>query len=303
MPIKLPKNIPAYKELKEKGVFIMNEDRAKTQEIRPLRIGIFNLMPTKEVTETQLFRMIGSSPLQIEPVLIRTSSYTPKNTSAQHLDDFYTTFDEVKKEGLDGLIITGAPVETLPFEKVAYWEELVELMNWADKHVSSTLFLCWGAQAGLYNFYGIPKHDLKEKTFGIFPHNHTQCQKLLRGLDDEFFVPHSRHTEIRKEDIEKHSELDILAESKSAGIYMVANKSRSQVFATGHPEYDRETLAKEYFRDKNRGLDIQVPENYFPNNDDTQTPILSWRANAEMFYRNWVNLVYQETPYDLKESL
>ncbi|MDH3324685.1 MAG: homoserine O-succinyltransferase, partial [Candidatus Peregrinibacteria bacterium] len=244
MPIKLPNQLPAFDILKNKKVFVMDKDRAEHQDIRPLKIGLFNLMPTKEVTETQIFRMIGNSPLQIEPILIRTESYTPKNTSQNYLNDFYKTFNEIKEEGLDGLIITGAPVEHLPFEEVAYWNELTKIMDWANEYVCSTLHLCWAAQAGLFHHYEVPKYDLPAKMFGVFPHTHKDSQTLLlRGMDDEFFVPHSRHTEIHAEDINKVKDLEILSESEISGVYMVANKDRSSVFITGHPEYDRETLS------------------------------------------------------------
>ena len=280
----------------------MGEQEAEKQEIRPIRIGILNLMPAKEITETQIFRMIGNSPIQIEPVLIKIKSYSPKNVAQSHMDKFYITFDEAKEQGLDGLIVTGAPIEEMPFEDVAYWEELVDIMNWCQGRVTSILFLCWGAQAGLYHFYNIPKYSLSKKIFGIFKHTHNgDCQYLLRGLDDEFFVPHSRHTEIKKKDIVKNKNLDILIESQEAGIHLLANKDRSFVFATGHAEYDRETLANEYLRDKNKGLDIAMPQNYFPNNDDGQNPTMNWRANAGVFYRNWINFVYQTTNYDIKK--
>jgi homoserine O-succinyltransferase len=244
-------------------------------------------------------RMIGGGPLQIEPVLIQMEDYTPKNTSADHLDAFYTTLPEVQKEGLDGLIITGAPVETLEFEEVQYWNELCRIMDWANQYVASTLFLCWGAQAGLYHYYGIKKYPLQQKCFGVFPHKHSSCPHILRGMDDVFYAPHSRHTEVRSEDIQKIDDIEILADSEEAGVLLAANSNRSFVFDFGHLEYDRDTLAKEYFRDKEKGLNPQMPKNYFPDDDPTQVPKLLWRANAEIFFRNWVNYVYQKTPYEL----
>ncbi len=301
MPIKIERKLPAFKTLKEKGVFVMDFDRAEHQDIRPLQIGLLNLMPTKEITETQIFRMIGSSPLQIEPRLIHMESHVSKNTSQEHLESFYTNFSEIKKQGLDGLIITGAPVEQLEFHQVNYWEELKEIMDWSKDYVASTLFLCWGAQAGLNHFYDIPKWRLKKKIFGVFKHIHNDAiPALTRGLDDEFWVPHSRHTEVLKEDILKCQDLQILAESKDSGVHLIANQNASQIFATGHWEYDRGTLALEYFRDVDKGLEIEKPKNYFPEDDDKRTPRLRWRANAETFFRNWVNFVYQETPFDLR---
>ena len=300
MPIKIPKDIPAFKILEEKNVFVMDTERAENQDIRPLKIGILNLMPEKETTETQLFRMIGNSPLQIEPVLIKTTSYTPQNVSSLHLEKFYITFEEVQKQGLDALIITGAPVEQIPFEDVKYWQELETIMDWSHKYCCSTLFLCWGAQAGLHHFYGLEKHPVAHKVFGIFKHTHTHaCPDLLRGMDDEFYVPHSYHTLIKKEDVQKISDLEILSETEDGKLHLVASKDRSLVFAFGHPEYDRERLAFEYLRDKDKGLDIHIPENCFPDNDPSQIPKLIWRANAETFFRNWINFVYQTTHYDI----
>lgn len=301
MPIKIPENIPAYKALKEKDIFVMSKNKAEHQNIRPLRIGILNLMPTKITTETQILRMISWSPLQIDPILIKTSSYTPKNTSSSHLEEFYLNFDEVKKQGLDWLIITWTPVEKLEFEDVAYWEELKEIMTWADKNITSTMFLCWGAQAGLNHFYWIPKY-LTEHVFWAFKHNHNSNNQLLRWIDDEFIVCHARHTKVKKEDIEKIPELEILSESEDAGLHLITNKNSSQVYVIWHPEYDRNTLSFEYFRDQKQWLNPNIPKNYFPNDDDTQVPKMNWRANAEMFYRNWINLVYQKTPYELKST-
>lgn len=275
--------------------------RAETQDIRPLKIGILNLMPKKEDTENQLLRMIWSSPLQIEPFFIKTATYQSKNVTPSHLKNFYTTFDEAIKNWLDGMIITWAPVETLEFEEVEYWEELRYILDIIKEKVTSTLFLCWGAQAGLYHYFWVKKYREQEKIFWIFKHTHNnKNDALLRWLDDEFYVPHSRHTQVRKEDIEAISDLQILAESQEAGVYLVATKDSKFVFVTGHPEYDRDTLSKEYFRDIQKWEKITIPYNYFPHDDATQVPKLIWRANAEMFYRNWINYVYQTTPYALK---
>ncbi len=302
MPIKISKQLPAYKILQEKKIYVMDTDRAEHQDIRPLKIGIVNLMPTKEATEAQLMRLVGNSPLQIEPVLIRMASHNSKNTSGLHLDTFYVTFDEVRKMGLDGLIITGAPVETMPFAEVNYWQELCEIMDWGKRFVSSTLHLCWGGQAGLKYHYGVEKYPLEKKCNGIFPHTHSACPELMRGMDDVFYAPHSRHTEVRKADILAHAELEILAESEQAGLLIVANKDRSLIFDFGHLEYDRNTIALEYERDRNKGLNPEIPYNYFPDDDPRKTPKLMWRANAEMFFRNWINFVYQETPYELRHD-
>ncbi len=299
MPINISKNLPAYTILQEKGVFVISKSRAQSQDIRPLRIGILNLMPLKEVAEAQIMRMIGNGPLQIEPVLIQTKSYRPKNTASSHLKSFYKIFSEVQKEGLDGLIITGAPVETLDFEEVQYWDELCEIMSWAKKYVTSTLHLCWGAQAGLYYHFGIEKYLLPKKCSGVYTHSHTSCPLLLRGMDDIFYAPHSRFTEVRQDDIQKCTDLEILAQSHEAGLLLVANKDRSLVFDFGHLEYDRMTLADEFFRDQKEDLHPNIPENYFPEDDPTKIPKLLWRANAEIFFRNWVNSVYQKTPYIL----
>ena len=299
MPIRLSKKNPAFEILRAKKIFLIDKKRADEQEIRPLRIGILNLMPTKRETEAQIFRMIGSSPLQIEPILIRTKSYEPKNISASHLENFYVFFDDAKKDGLDGLIVTGAPVEKLEFSAVKYWRELTEIFDFAAKKICSTLFLCWAAQAAAFYFYGIKKFLCEKKIFGVFSHTHTgKCDFLLRGLDDNFFVPHSRATEMRKKDLQKISALEILSESRGAGIHLFANKNRSQVFVTGHPEYDRDTLAREFFRDREKNLPIKIPQNYFPKNDPQKIPKLNWRANSETFYRNWINFVYQHTNFD-----
>jgi len=302
MPIKVPDNLPAKEILESENIFVMGEDRAIHQDIRPLRIALLNLMPTKIVTETQYLRLMSNSPLQIELTLLYTKTHKPKHTPEEHLSRFYYSFDEVKEQKFDGLIITGAPVENLDFEKVDYWDELKEIMGWSLTHVYSTMYVCWGAQAGLYYHYGIPKYALPKKMFGIFKHKIINKNKIsfLRGFDDVFFAPHSRHTEVLAEDIEKHPELDILAISEEAGVYMVARKDGRQLFITGHPEYDALTLKNEYDRDINKGLPIEVPVNYFPDNDPQKEPLVTWRGHANLLFLNWLNYyVYQETPYDL----
>ncbi len=303
MPVRIPNALPAAATLTGENIFVMTETRANTQDIRPLRIAIVNLMPTKEATETQLLRLIGNTPLQVEPVFIRTASYTPTHTSAEYLEAFYRTFDEVKHEKFDGCIITGAPVEMMEFEEVAYWDELVDVMNWVDENVYSTLFICWGAQAALYHYYDIPKYPLPEKMFGVFRHKVLVSNlPLMRGFDDYFYAPHSRHTEVRREDIEKHPGLVILAESEEAGVLLIASPDCRQVYITGHGEYDADTLEKEYLRDKKAGKPIQPPVNYYPGGDTTQPPVVSWRSHANLLYGNWLNYcVYQETPYDISK--
>lgn len=303
MPIKIPNNLPATETLNNENIFVMSEDRAFHQDIRPLKIAILNLMPLKIVTETQLLRLIGNSPLQVEVVLLHPKSYQSKNTSEEHLINFYKTFAEVQTEKFDGLIITGAPVEQMEFEEIDYWQELTEIMDWGKSNVFSTFYICWASQAGLYHHFGIPKYPLTQKMFGVFQHR--LCKKyvkLLRGFDDRFFAPHSRHTEVRKEDIEKIPELEILAESSEAGIYIVATKDGRHVFVTGHSEYDPLTLKMEYERDIAKGLKIAVPKNYYQDDDPTKEPIVKWRGHANLLYVNWLNYyVYQETPYDLNE--
>ncbi|HPF43885.1 MAG TPA: homoserine O-succinyltransferase [Syntrophomonadaceae bacterium] len=303
MPIKIPDNLPAAEVLKNENIFVMGEHRAFTQDIRPLRVAILNLMPLKSVTETQLLRLLSNSPLQTEIVLLHTESHIPKNTSPEHLENFYVTFEDIKDQKFDGLIITGAPVEMIEFEDLIYWEELQQIMAWSKTHVFSTLHICAGAQAGLYYHYGVPKHLLAEKLFGVFPHTkNMENVPLLRGFDDEFQVPHSRYSEIRREDIEKVAELEILAESPQAGIYIVSSKDGRLIFVTGHSEYDADTLKREYERDIAKGLDIAVPCNYYPNDDPGRKPLVSWRSHANLLFTNWLNYhVYQETPYDLDE--
>lgn len=301
MPIKIPNALPARQTLESENIFVMAEQRAETQEIRPLRIALLNLMPTKIVTETQLSRLLGNTPLQVELELLQVSTHKSKNTSQEHMLAFYKTFDEVKDQYFDGMIITGAPVEQMPFEEVEYWQELCTIMEWTKKHVHSTFHICWGAQAALYYHFGIRKVPLEKKMFGIFPHKVVYKNPiLLRGFDEEFWVPHSRHTTIRREDVAACPYIKILAESEEAGLYAMCTEGGRQVFITGHSEYDRETLKLEYLRDKNLGLPIEVPKNYFPDDDDTKEPIVRWRSHANLLYSNWLNyLVYQSTPYEV----
>lgn len=301
MPIKIPDNLPAAEILTNENIFVMFERRAYQQDIRPLRIILLNLMPTKIVTETQILRLLGNSPLQVEIELLHPKTYLSKNTPVEHLVSFYKTFDEIKDQKYDGLIITGAPVEQMAFEEVAYWQELEEIMDWSVRNVTSTLHLCWGAQAGLYHHFGVPKHLLAQKMFGVFKHKiNKRNVKLMRGFDDEFYVPHSRHTETRREDVENIKNLDILAESAEAGVYLMASYDGKQVFVTGHSEYDPLTLKAEYDRDVAKGLEIDVPLNYFPGDDPSCDPIVKWRGHSNLLFTNWLNYyVYQETPYDL----
>jgi len=303
MPIKIPTGLPAYSVLEQENIFVMPEDIAFHQDIRPLKIAILNLMPTKTITETQLLRLIGNTPLQIEVTLLHTASYISKNTSSQHLNDFYRQFFDVKNMQYDGCIITGAPVENMDFNEVKYWEEICSIMEWTKTNVQSTFYICWGAQAGLYYHYDIPKYPTDEKIFGSYKHKLLKNDSpLLRGFDDIFFAPHSRHTEVRAEDIEKVEELEILSASDEAGVYIVANKNGRQFFVTGHSEYDRETLSLEYFRDVEKGLDIKIPVNYFPENDASKIPSVSWRSHAHLLFSNWLNYyVYQKTPFNINE--
>lgn len=301
MPVKIPNNLPAYQVLQNENIFVMDENRAVTQDIRPMKIAILNLMPLKEVTETQLLRVLGNTSLQVEPVFLATETYQPKNTDQAYLNAFYRTFEEIKDDVFDGFIITGAPVETIPFESVQYWDELTKIMEWADQNVFSTLYICWGAQAGLYYRYGIDKYDLPEKRFGVFSHQiYSPTVKLLRGFDDRFNAPHSRHTEVRRADIEKHSDLMILAESEEAGVHIVANSDLRHVYVMGHGEYDFDTLDQEYRRDLAKGMEIDPPQNYYRDNDPNNEPLVTWRSHGNMLFANWLNYcVYQETPYDL----
>lgn len=303
MPINIPSSLPAAKTLSDEGIFIMTDERARTQDIRPLKIAILNLMPTKIETETQLLRLLGNSPLQVEIILLRPKSHESKNTSKTHLETFYKTFEEIRSSKLDGLIITGAPVENLPFEQVDYWEELCEIMEWSKKNVFSTFHICWGAQAGLYYHYGIPKHELPAKMFGVFEHYVTDhSTQLTRGFDDVFWAPHSRHTGINRKEIEKNPALHIISESPEAGVYIAIAKNGRQIFVTGHSEYDPHTLKGEYDRDIAKGLKIAVPNNYYPKDDPSLSPIVRWRGHANLLYCNWLNYyVYQQTPYNLSE--
>lgn len=303
MPIKIPNRLPAVKTLAEENIFVMTETRAITQDIRPLKLLVLNLMPTKIVTETQFARLLGNTPLQIEMELIHTKTHQAKNVDDEHLLSFYKTFDDIKENTYDGMIITGAPVEKMHFTEVDYWEELSEIFEWTKTNVHSTLHICWGAQAGLYYHYGIDKKPLGKKLFGVYPHvvEHKKSM-LFRGFDDVFMAPHSRHTTVERKDIEAVSELKILASSDKAGVYALKNESSSQVFVFGHSEYDADTLEREYKRDKAAGLPIEVPENYYPDNDDTKAPIVTWRSHANLLFYNWLNyFVYQTTPYDLSK--
>ncbi len=301
MPIKIPDNLPASKILNKENIFTITEDRAFHQDIRPLKIIILNLMPTKIETETQILRLLGNSPLQIDIVLLHPKSHASKNVSQEHLINFYNTFEEIRDSKFDGMILTGAPIEGVPFEDVDYWEELKTIMEWSSHNVYSTLHICWGAQAGLYYHYGVQKHKLDSKMFGVFKHELTkQNIKLFNGFDDEFYVPHSRYTEIRKEDIDKVAELEILSQSEKSGIYIVSEKKGRKIFVTGHSEYDSLTLKKEYDRDVAKGLNINVPENYYPKDDPRNTPVVKWRGHSNLLFSNWLNYyVYQETPYNL----
>ena len=301
MPIKIPNELPAVRTLEAENIFVMTEKRAITQDIRPLKILILNLMPTKVDTETQLSRLLGNTPLQVEIELIHTSTHKSKNVSEEHLLAFYKEFSDVKDRYFDGLIITGAPVEQMEFEEVNYWDELVEIMEWSKTHVHSTLHICWGAQAGLYYHYGIKKHLMKEKLSGVYAHTVDYKRSILfRGFDETFFVPHSRYTTVKREDIENVPILKVLASSEEAGVYAVITPGGKQVFLTGHSEYDANTLEKEYKRDKALGINPKVPKNYYPGDDDTKPPMLTWRAHATLLFTNWLNyFVYQTTPYDI----
>ena len=301
MPVKIPESLPARGVLEAENVFLIEEHRALQQDIRPLRIAILNLMPTKVATETQLLRLLGNSPLQWEVTLLHMASHDSKNTSAEHLLEHYVSFAEVRHQAFDGLIVTGAPVEQLPFEAVDYWPELTEVLDWARTHVFSSFFICWGAQAALHRYYGVPKHALPEKMFGVFPHRLlVKNERIVQGFDDEFFAPHSRHTEVRREDVLAVPGLVLLAESDEAGVYLVQSANHRQVFVTGHSEYDPCTLQGEYARDLGKGLPIGIPRNYFPGDDPTQAPLVRWRGHSNLLFSNWLNyFVYQETPYEL----
>ena len=303
MPIKIPDSLPARATLEGENIFVMTEYRAIHQDMRTLNLLILNLMPTKIVTETQLLRKLSNSPLQVQVELLQMASHTSQNTDADHLTSFYTTFDQIRDRKFDGMIITGAPVENYDFADVDYWPELCKIMEWTTTHVHSTLHVCWGAQAGLFYHYNIPKYSLSKKLFGVFSHTALKKQSpLFRGFDDLFFIPHSRHTENRLEDIRKVSDLELLAVSEEAGVFAVKSEDNRRFFITGHPEYDPDTLAREYFRDVERGLPIELPKHYFPENDPTRAPIVRWRSSGQLFYTNWLNYyVYQTTPYDITQ--
>ncbi len=303
MPIRIDDELPAKQNLEIENIFVMSNKRADTQDIRPLKIIILNLMPTKIETETQLLRLLSNSPLQIDIDFLQVKSHVSKNVSKNHMDKFYKVFDEVKNSKYDGMIITGAPVEHLEFEDVDYWDELCEIMEWSKKNVYSTFHICWGAQAGLYYHYGIKKHKVDKKIFGVFPHRSLDItHPLMRGLDDEYYVPHSRYTDISRQDIAQIKQLQIISYSEMAGVHIVSDMDCRQFFVTGHSEYDRETLAKEYFRDKAKGIDIDIPYNYFPDDDENAVPVMSWKSSASLIFSNWLNyFVYQKTPYDLSQ--
>ena len=303
MPIKIDDRLPAREKLEQENIFVMTESRAASQDIRPLKIIILNLMPTKIETETQLLRLMSNTPLQVDVEFMHPASHKSKNTSQNHINKFYKTFDEVKDNKYDGMIITGAPVELLNFEEVDYWDELCKIFEWTKTNVYSTFHICWGAQAGLYYHHKIPKYILKEKMFGVFPHKPLELyHPILRGFDESFYVPHSRHTEIRFEDIALCKDLQVLTYSEQAGIHLVADLECRNFYATGHSEYDAETLAREYFRDLDRGLDIKVPFNYFPDDDPANKPIVTWRNVGTLMFTNWLNyFVYQRTPYDIND--
>ena len=301
MPIKIDSNLPAHKLLENENVFVMTEERAVSQDIRPLKILILNLMPTKIETETQLLRLLSNSPIQVEAELLQTATHEVKNVSKEHMFKFYKTFDEIKDERFDGMVVTGAPVENMEFEQVDYWDELCRIFEWSKTNVYSSFFICWGAQAALYYKYGLRKYRLDRKMFGVFEHiSLDNFHPLMRGLDDKFWVPHSRHTEVRRGDIALIKDLQILSYSEKAGVHLLSDMECRNFFSTGHSEYDRDTLAKEYFRDAEKGLDIDLPENYFPDNDPAKTPEVKWRGAANIIFSNWLNyFVYQRTPYDL----
>ena len=298
MPIKIPDNLPAMEILRNERIFVMAESKAFHQDIRSLKIIILNLMPNKQTTEVQLLRLLGNSPLQVDITLLHMESHRSKNTAQEYLTAYYHVFDQVNAEKFDGMIITGAPVEQMPFEEVTYWDELSDIMEWSKTNVTSTLHICWGAQAGLYYHYGVPKYPMPHKMFGVFPHRAAAQSDLLRGMDDVFYVPHSRYTEIRRADIEAVPGLQILAESEESGVYLVASDSGSRIFATGHSEYDPNSLGDEYRRDMQKGIDIAVPVHYFPGGDPSKPPVVTWRSHSSLLFSNWLNyFVYQETPF------
>jgi homoserine O-succinyltransferase len=301
MPVNIPINLPAVKLLQEENIFVMDSERASSQEIRPLKIVVLNLMPLKITTETDLIRLLSNSPLQIEISFMAIDSHTSKNTPIEHMMAFYRSFKEIKKDNYDGMIVTGAPVEQLDFEQVNYWDELTEIFDWARKHVTSTFYICWAAQAGLYHFYGIPKYPLAKKMFGVFEHKiHFPQNPIFRGFDDVFYTPHSRHTEVLAKDILKNPQLTLMSESPEAGVYMVMARNGREIFVTGHSEYSPNTLDNEYKRDVAKGVPIEIPKNYYRDNNPANEPLVRWRSNANLLFTNWLNyFVYQETPYDL----
>lgn len=303
MPLNIPKSMPAVEILRQENIFVMDSERASSQEIRPLKIVILNLMPLKITTETDLIRLLSNSPLQIEIDFLQLKSHTPKNTPIEHMMAFYKTFDAIEVSNYDGMIITGAPVEQLEYEEVTYWPEVQEIFDWSRKHVTSTMFICWAAQAGLYHFYGIPKYPLEKKMFGVFEHYiHNPQNPIFRGFDDIFYVPHSRYTEVRAEDIKKNPELILLSESDESGVYMVMGRNGREFFITGHSEYSATTLDNEYKRDLAKGLPIDMPKNYYRDNNPANEPLVRWRSHANLLFTNWLNyFVYQETPYDLSK--
>ena len=303
MPLKIPDKLPAIQLLEEENIFVMNESRATHQDIRPLKIIILNLMPLKISTETDLLRLLSNSPLQIEIDFMKIKGHTPKNTPSEHMKSFYRNFEELNNQKYDGMIITGAPVELLDFEEVTYWEEMKQILDWAEHHVTSTLFICWAAQAGLYHYYGVPKYPLEKKMFGVFEHRLSNPKlPIFRGFDDLFYVPHSRHTEIKEADVKKVKELQIIASSEEAGVSIVKAKNGRQLFVTGHSEYSRHTLDSEYKRDLSKNLPIDIPINYYPKDNSANSPQMRWKSTANLLFSNWLNYyVYQETPYDLEE--
>jgi len=303
MPVNIPDRLPAIEALKKENIFVMDSTRASHQDIRPLRIAVLNLMPVKETTETDLIRLLSNTPLQLEIDLVKIMGHTPKNTSFEHMQNFYADFNLIKHRKYDGLIVTGAPVEQMEYEEVSYWEEMKEILDWAKTHVQSSLYICWASMAALYHYYGIPKHPLQQKMFGVFHHTVSDPRiPIFRGFDDEFHVPHSRHTEIRREDVEKVPELEILAESDESGVYLVKDRGNRRFFVTGHSEYAPLTLDEEYRRDLGKGLPIEIPKHYYRKNDPNNKPVVRWRGHANLFFQNWLNYyVYQETPYNIEE--
>lgn len=301
MPIKIDGNLPAHKLLENENVFVMTEERAVSQDIRPLKILVLNLMPTKVETETQILRLLSNSPIQVEAELLQTATHEVKNVSKEHMLKFYKSFEDVRNERFDGMVVTGAPVESMKFEQVDYWDELCDIFEWSKSNVYSSFYICWGAQAALYYRYGLEKYQLEEKMFGVFEHRSLdEFHPLMRGLDDIFYVPHSRHTEIRRGDIALVKDLQILSYSEKAGVHLLSDMDCRNFYSTGHFEYDRDTLAREYFRDIDKGLDIKIPQNYFPDDDPTKIPVVNWRSTANIIFSNWLNyFVYQRTPYDL----